>query len=270
MNYVAAIAKKKNTYGEAKRQHRKSLKECNSRLRRAKKLQGDASKNLDEALNEGFVLAKFADAILRYEAIEGEGWTIPLTKDVEASFSIGGTIAYGSPQCLSTEGSTARPHERNAQTGRVNSKTIFLTITSPEKRITIEKKLGAPEHHAEEEAAAHHFVDAVYNATKRVDELPKEKEARLDELKSALAAAEKEVEQAQAALDAAQNDTYDIDTKFSELEALRKEAQSVGLDSSGRTTIQRWLHRIKNFVVFCAIAFFVCCVFQTIALSMQP
>lgn len=270
MHYAASIKEKEKAYRKAKRQRRKALHDRTLRLEKAKKLQDDASKNLDEALNEGFVLAKFADAILRYEAIEGEGWTIPLTKDVEASFSIGGTIAYGSPQYLSTEGSTARPHERNAQTGRVNSKTIFLTITSPEKRITIEKKLGAPEHHAEEEAAAHRFVDAVYNATKRIDELPGEKESRLNELKSALAAAEKEVEQAQAALDAAQNDTYDIDTKFSELEALRKEAQSVGLDSSGRTMIQRWLHRIKNFVVFFAIAFFVCCMFQTIVLSMQP
>ena len=260
MNYSEAIKAQKSDLNEARWQRTQRIKACKADLKAAEKELEEARKAIEEAHGKGSVLAEFGGATLHYDRIESAEWTIPLTGDVKASFSVGGAIAYGSPF-----GETY-VREKGARTGRVNNRIVFITVTSPERQVTIEKKLGAPEHHAEEEAAARRFVDAVYNASKHAGELAKERKDTLAALDSVLRTAEQEADKARAALATAEADTVTIQAASKELERLQKEAQANGFDAFGRTAAQRrlaWLKRATAVAATAVAAMIVYLFFQT-------
>lgn len=242
MSYRKAIKDAKVALKEANRVRTKKVSVCTYNFRKAKKAFAEQEHLFQEAYDKELLIARCAGLSLYPDRITGEGHIHVLSRETGATFNKGGDVIYES------FGSEKSSRITRADLNRADTRAIFLTITSPEGRFTVQ---GKPE----EEAAAYHFVDAVYNATRRLDELAKEKEEKLAKLQpefAALDASKALVETARAALQAAEADTASIEAAEQQLAYLQYCAKVAGLDSNGRTAAQRALRWIVPFAVVSA------------------
>ena len=220
MEFSSAITEAKKQLRAAKRNHRKNIASLEQQLTDAQTTEKKVEKSFQKAYDEKLLLARIADASLYHDRIEGEDWTIPLNENVSASLRTG--------------------RERMELRGKTFDEMIFITITSPKKQVTVKKKLelGLSEDEREsDEINAQHFVDAVYNATKNLEELAHKQEQALVELEEESALLEDSklaVEKAQETLDAAEADTSDIDAAQANLDYLVQCALAVGFDKRGK------------------------------------
>ena len=226
MSYRKAIKDAKVALKEANLARTKKVSICTYNFKKAKKAFAEQEHLFKEAYDKELLIARCGDLSLYADKIVGDGISLSLSPQLSVSLNIGGEIIYN------TVAVTDIRH--------TDTRVIFLTFTSPEGRFTVQEK-------PEDEADAYHFVDAVYNTTRRLDELAKEKEEKLAKLQpefAALDASKALVETARAALQAAEADTASIEAAEQQLAYLQYCAKVAGLDSDGRTAAQRALRWI--------------------------
>ena len=238
MEFSSAITEAKKQLRAAKRNHRKDVASLKRQLTEAQDAKKKAEASFRKAYDEKLLLARFADVSLYHDRIEGEDWTIPLTENASASLRTGG--------------------ERLELGAKTFDEVIFITITSPKKQVTVKKKLGLSEdERGSDEINAQHFVDAIYNATKNLEELAHKQGQALVELEEESALLEDSklaVEKAQETLDAAEADTSGIDAAQANLDYLVQCALAAGFDKRGRVPSKHPLAKALAIAIPLALA----------------
>ena len=221
MEFSSAITEAKKQLRAARRNRRNNVYSLKRQLTEAQETEKKAELSFQKAYDEKLLLARFADASLYHDRIEGEDWAIPLTEDISVSSRIGAELLQ----------SGRTTHSRS-------EKTIFVTITTPKQQVTVQKRIDqASIEEATDEINAQHFVDAVYNATKNIEELARKQEqalAELEEERKLLEDSKCAVEKAQETLDAAEADTSNIDAAQANLDYLVQCALAAGFDKRGK------------------------------------
>ena len=157
MSYRKAIKDAKVALKEANLARTKKVSICTYNFKKAKKAFAEQEHLFKEAYDKELLIARCGDLSLYADKIVGDGISLSLSPQLSVSLNRGGEIIYN------TVAVTDIRH--------TDTRVIFLTFTSPEGRFTVQEK-------PEDEADAYHFVDAVYNTTRRLDELAKEKEEK--------------------------------------------------------------------------------------------